>query len=138
MNNYDKFLRGKPMIERVIRHIHLARGQDKDGHPDAHNDKHTLQFQPEVDENGMRDLPRLRDTTWSPAVILIEMTYGYYGSSSGYSAMDRETAKYIMRACNALVPQIADKAIELARADLDAMRQEAQEEARSVMQQVAT
>ncbi len=133
MSKYDEYLKRKPEVERVVRYIRLARGQDAKGNYDSNNDKATFQFQAGMN----RTNPKLLDAAWTPAMILLELSYGYYGSSSGYSAMDELTAGYVMKACNALKGQIAEKAIALAIADLEACRLAAQDEAQSVMNGVA-
>jgi hypothetical protein len=119
VSKIDKYNEVKQVTTRVIDNLTKALGKDR---PD--NDKHLLR----VDYTGKHT------NNWGDAVLHVHASYGYYGSSSGYRAMDKDVAKYLERAINTLMPQIAELAMELARKDLEAARLDARKEAEEILQ----
>lgn len=73
--------------------------------------------------------------TWSPMAFQIDASYGYYGSSSGYSVTSKELGEYLAKAINAHKAMLLDHAVKLAAADAETARKSAEEEARSVLQE---
>jgi len=71
---------------------------------------------------------------WSDACIHLHASFGYYGSSSGYSAMDEETGKYLTAAIAKHGRLLFDTAVKMAADDAEKARKEAEEEAKSVLQ----
>lgn len=127
MSKYDQFLELQAKVAGVVKAFFYATHRNGAGDYDRQNDKATFHFQ----FNG------LLNDSWTPAKIYVEMAHGYYGSSSAYNDMNNEAGTYIARACNEMKQQIADKAIELARQDLEAAKQAAQAEALQVLDTVA-
>ena len=123
MTKYETFLKKQAIVSNTISAIRRALGQRNDGTKDSQNDKATFCFS----FNGLANAP------FSPAKIWLDMSHGYYGSSSGYSDTSEETAQYVVRACNALAKEIALKAMDLAQQDLAQAQAEAQSEALVVL-----
>jgi hypothetical protein len=65
--------------------------------------------------------------------LTLHASYGYYGSSSGYKAMNENVAKYFVKALNNHVKKIAFEAIELAKKDMEMAAKEAKIEAQRVL-----
>jgi hypothetical protein len=107
------------VAQNIQSNLTKARGLDR-----SDNDKHHI----EVSFTG-----KLDPDNWGDATLRLHASYGYYGSSSGYRAMDTETAKYFVRAINECIGLIADTAIELAKNDAEKYRLDAMEEARMII-----
>ena len=75
----------------------------------------------------------LSNAPFSPMKMLIDCSYGYYGSSSGYSATSQALGKYLAQAITASMPQLLDRAVALAERDADKARKVAEDEARAVL-----
>lgn len=129
MTHYEQYHKERPEITQAIKNIRLSMGKKENGEKDPQNDKATFRFSAGMN----RQKPKLLNETWTPALLTLQMSYGYYGSSSGYRSIDETTALYVMRACNELKVEIAAKAIALAERDLEKLRQRAADEARDVL-----
>lgn len=123
MSKYDAFLHKQAVVRKVKMAVKLSLAQHTDGTRNHSNDKASFSFR----FNG------LANVQFAPIKLWLDMTYGYYGSSSAYSITSEEVGAYIARACNALSDDIARKTIELAQQDLDKAQEEARDEALSVL-----
>ena len=123
MSKYNAFLHKQDMVRKVKGAINLSLGQHTDGTRNSSNDKASFSFS----FNGLANAP------FAPIKLWLDMTHGYYGSSSAYSNTSEEVGAYVARACNALSNDIARKTIELAQQDLDRAQEEARDEALSVL-----
>jgi hypothetical protein len=132
MTAYEKALEMDRVARRVINGIRLARGQKPDGSYDSNNDKARIM----IWQGFNRKAPELLNSDWTPAKLYLEMSHGYFGSSSGYNDMCEEIAYYMMKAMQCLIPAIADKAIELVKKELESAKTAAKKEAESVLQEV--
>jgi hypothetical protein len=126
MSKIDKFKEQKTIYENLKYHLFNATARKKDGTTDSNNDKASLYIR--YSEKHTPD--------WQDAILTLHASHGYYGSSSGYSDMDKYIATYMVKALNKHLRQIADEAIELARLDMEKARREAEEEAKEVLQEV--
>ena len=63
---------------------------------------------------------------------------GFYGSSSCSAYDSPRMAKYILAAINARMPQLSELAILLSQQDVEKKRLAAEEEAKSVLQQIVS
>lgn len=105
--------------------VDLAKARDHTlGLDSPNNDKHI--FLVEFTGIGLR-------SNWSPMLFSIEAAYGYYGSSSGYSASSKELGAYLARAISRNAKLLLDLAVSLAEADAEKARKEAETEAREVL-----
>jgi len=123
MSKYDVFLHKQDVVRKVKMDVKLSLGQRMDGIRDSSNDKASFSFS----FNGLANAP------FAPIKLWLDMTHGYYGSSSAYSNTSEEVGAYVARACNALSNDIARKTLELAQQDLDKAQDEARDEALSVL-----
>jgi hypothetical protein len=73
------------------------------------NDKHTIRC----------EFIKLENSTWTPALLRLEATYGYYGRSSGYCAMSAEFGRFIAAAITERGASILARAAELAEAEAE-------------------
>ena len=74
---------------------------------------------------------------WTPMCFQIEASYGYYGSSSGYTVTSEELGRYLAKAINLHAATILDCATKLAADDAEKARKAAEDEAKAVLQQAA-
>lgn len=123
MSKIEEFNKAKAIAGKVADSVAKCLGRDS---PD--NDKHTARA----------SFCKVTDAPFSPMMFSIDCSYGYYGSSSGYSATSSELGKYLAVAINSRIMELLDDAAALARADADRARVAAQEEARSVLEETAT
>ena len=124
MSKIDKYNEQTTITRNVVSDLNLAMGYHEDGNSlNSNNDKHSFYF---------RYIGKHTDS-WSDAIFYLHASYGYYGSSSGYSAMDKNVARYMEKAINQFIQQIAKRAIELAKEDQEKARKEAEDEAKEVL-----
>jgi len=121
MSKIEDYKKAKRIAENVERSINCALGKDR-----KDNDKHYIQ----ISYNGKHT------DSWSDAIMYLHASYGYYGCSSGYSAMNENVAKYMTKAINEYLISISNRAIELAKKDTEKARLEAENEAREVLQEI--
>jgi hypothetical protein len=74
---------------------------------------------------------------WSDMQFRIHASYGYYGSSSGYSATSKELGGYFAKAIEAHAAMLLDHAAKLAAIDAGTARKAAEDEAREVLKETA-
>ncbi len=79
----------------------------------------------------------LCDGNWSEIKLYLHLSHGFHGSSSGYSDTCEDTGKYVAQVLNSMGQTILQKAVELAEADVEKARQEAEYEARLVLQEIS-
>lgn len=132
MNKYEKALEQIKVSNSVIGNIRLALGLYENGSPNDNNDKAYIQFW----QGYNRTKPKLLNDDWTPAILWMEASHGYYGSSSGYNDMNEDVAYYFMKAIQSFTEQIAYKAIEIAEKDMQKAKKEAKEEAEKVLEKV--
>lgn len=91
---------------------------------DSNNDKHRIMFH----FDGLLE-------NWGEIKLRLHLSHGYYGSSSGYSDTCKDTGKYVAIVLNGMGQMILERAVELAKADAEQARLDAEQEARMVLQQ---
>lgn len=126
MSKIDNFNRSAEIYNRVKNNLLNATGRYSNGEHDVCNDKAMLTVY----------YHETHSSNWNEARLFLHASHGYYGSSSGYSDMDKDTAKYFVKALNKHMREIADEAIELAKADMEKARQEAKSEAELVLREI--
>jgi hypothetical protein len=124
MSKIDDYNNQTKITNNVKRNLYLARGYYDDGKElNSNNDKHSLYF---------RYIGKHTES-WSDAIFYLHASYGYYGSSSGYSAMNKDVARYMEKAIDKYIGQIIKTAIEYAEEDREKARKEAENEAKEVL-----
>lgn len=121
MSKIQNYHKAKAISERLFRDAQRALGRDSPS-----NDKHTARAR----------FWKLLGESFTPIAILIDLSYGYYGSSSGYSATSDQMGEYLARAINKNMTMLLDEAVKMAQVDAEKARKEAEEEARAVLQEV--
>jgi hypothetical protein len=118
MSKIEEFNKAKNVADRVADSVAKCLGLDR-----TDNDKHIARA----------IFCKITSDPFSPMMLLIDCSYGYYGSSSGYSATSPELGKYLVAAINSRIKELLDDAAGLARADAHRARIAAQEEAKYVL-----
>lgn len=97
------------------------------GRDSPRNDKHTFSV----------SFQALQNAPFQPMQFSIDCSYGYYGSSSGYSATSESLGRYLAKAIEKHAELLLDTAVELATKDAEKARKAAEDEARSVLNETA-
>ena len=92
---------------------------------DSDNDKHRIYCK----------FVKLNEIYWNEIELHLHLSHGYYGSSSGYSDTSKEMGEYVARVITSIGQMILQKAVQLAEADTEKARKDAEEEAKMVLQQ---
>lgn len=122
MSKIAEFQRVQGVAKRLRDDVQRALGRDSPS-----NDKHIAK---------MRFIQIARGD-WSPLEFQFDMSCGYYGNSSCSSLTSKEIGAYLAAAINERVGALLDRAVELAEKDAAAARKAAEDEARSVLNEVA-
>lgn len=121
MAKIDDFNKAKNVADRIAGQVAKCLGRDS-----SDNDKRTARA----------SFCKLADAPFSPMMFMVDCSYGYYGSSSGYSATSADLGKFLAAAINNRMTELLDEAVILARADAEKARVAAQEEAKSILETV--
>lgn len=118
MTKIEAYKEAKRIAKSVKSSTNLCLGRDT-----PNNDKHTFRCY----------FTGMANESWQPMKLQIHCSYGYYGSSSGYSATSEELGGYLARAIKAHSGLLLDYAAHLAEADCEKLRLAAEAEAREVL-----
>lgn len=97
------------------------------GRDSQNNDKHTATCR----------FHELSKASFQPMNMEVSLEYGYYGSSSGYSATSEEMGKRLAKAITARMPTLLADVVAEAAKEAEAARKAAEDEARSVLAETA-
>ena len=122
MTKIEEYKEAKAVALAVARATQLCLGRDG-----PRNDKHSFRC----------TFSQMISQQWSPMGFQIEASYGYYGSSSGYTVTSTELGRYLARAISLHAATLIDCACKLAADDAETARKAAEDEARSVLQESA-
>lgn len=122
MSKIDKFKEAKFVANTIARNVQCALGRD-----DSRNDKHNVTV----------NFTGLAPGDWSEMQFRVHASYGYYGSSSGYSATSTELGKYLATAIEKHAALLLDYAVKLAADDAEQARKAAEDEAKAVLAESA-
>jgi hypothetical protein len=122
MSKIEEFKKAKRVSEMVAREVQFALGRDS-----SNNDKHHVSV----------SFTGLAPGDWSDMQFRIHASYGYYGSSSGYSATSAELGGYLATAIQKHASLLLDYAAKLAADDAEKARRAAEDEAKAVLQTTA-
>lgn len=85
MSKIEKYREQSKIANKIIVDLNKAQGFNAIGNKDPNNDKHSIGF--------------YKHQIWdSDILIWFHASYGYYGSSSGYSACSSELQPYLIKA----------------------------------------
>lgn len=127
MSKIDEYNKQKNIYQIVKKSLYSATRRDEDGKYNHDNDKASLYL----------TYSGKHTNSWSDAILTLHASHDYWGSSSGYSDMDKDVATYMVKALNNNIKKIADEAIELARLDMKKLRKKAEDEAKEVLQTIS-
>jgi hypothetical protein len=122
MTKIEKFKQAKFVAEKIKRDADRALARD-----DPRNDKGHMSVY----------FTGLAPGDWSDMQFRIHASYGYYGSSSGYSATSKELGEYLAKAIEAHRATLLEHAVKLAAQDAEAARKAAEDEAKAVLTETA-
>lgn len=122
MSKIEKFKEAKSVADKVARNVRCALGRD-----DSRNDKHDVRAR----------FAGLAPGDWADMQFQVHASYGYYGSSSGYSATSNELGKYLAEAITKHAAMLLDYAVKLAADDAEQARRAAEDEAKAILQETA-
>ncbi len=122
MSKIEEFHQALNTASRIAEAVCRSLGRDR-----SDNDKHTARCQ----------FRKIENDTWTPMLLAVDMSYGYYGSSSGYSATSKEMGEYLAKAINKHMATLLDDAAAMAKADAEKARKAAEDEAKAVLEQTA-
>lgn len=120
MSKIEAFKNAMVVSGRIASDIQKALGRDSKS-----NDKHAASCRFAERSSG----------AWSDIVLSLHLSYGYYGSSSGYSATSDELGRYFAKAVNARMSELLDECVKMAMADVEKLRKEAESEALAVLKE---
>lgn len=118
----EKFQAQRSIAQKVKADRDKAFGLDA-----GNNDKHSVSVR-------FVGLTRNSGGGFSAMNFVVEASYGYYGSSSGYDATSRELGEYLAKAIYAHRRELFDDAVTLAKAEAEVARAAARDEARDVLE----
>ena len=121
MTKIEEFKKAKGVSLSVATAVLHTLGRDS-----TRNDKHSF---------GCR-FNGIENATWSPMTFSVECSYGYYGSSSGYSCTSVELGGYLAKAITAHAAILLDAAAKYAAEDAEKCRKAAEKEAHEVLQAI--
>ena len=122
MTKIEEYNKAKSVAAQVASAVEHCLGRDG-----PRNDKHTFRC----------SFSHIINQQWTPMCFQIEASYGYYGSSSGYTVTSEELGRYLAKAINLHAATILDCATKLAADDAEKARKAAEDEAKAVLQQAA-
>jgi len=122
MTKIEEYKEAKRIANSVAEATRLALGRDG-----PRNDKHSFRC----------SFINIANQQWTPMCFQIEASYGYYGSSSGYTVTSKELGGYLAKAINLNATALLDCASKLSADDAERARKAAEDEARAVLQESA-
>lgn len=120
MSKIEEYKQIKDQFISFKDNIKCCLGRDQED-----NDKHLAEI----------TFVRMNDGDWQDIEFNFHAVYGYYGCSSAYSATSKTMGKYLAKAINKNIKYLLDDAVKLAEKDVEEKRQDAEDEARSVLKQ---
>ena len=130
MSKIDQYNEARRDASTIAEDVSKALGRDR-----SDNDKHSARCA--FTRCAGRLEGRIEGESFSPMLFRVDCSYGYYGSSSGYSATSNALGKYLAKAINERMESLLDRAVELAAVDAEKARKDAEEEARHVLAETA-
>ena len=104
MTKIEKYREQSKVASKIIVDLNKAQGFNAIGNEDPNNDKHTFEF--------------YGHQIWDSDIpVWLHASYGYYGSSSGYSACSKELQPYLINALNHYKVDIINYIMEAVKRD---------------------
>ena len=123
MSKIEKYREQDRITTKIIVDLNKAQGLTAIGKNDPNNDKHGIGF--------------YKHQIWDTDIpIWFHATYGYYGSSDGYTACSPELRPYLIGALNHYKMDIVNFIVEQLERDKNKALYECKEEAESILRQI--
>ena len=104
MSKIEEYRRQSEVANKIISNLNRAQGFDIHGNKDPNNDKYIFEF--------------YKQQIWDSDIpVWLHASYGYYGSSSGYSACSPELQPYLIKALDHYKANIINYIIEAVEHD---------------------
>lgn len=118
MSKIEAYKAAASIANQVADNVSKALGRDS-----SINDKHSA----------YASFKGLDNANWGEIKLGVHLSYGYYGSSSGYRATSENLGRYLAKAVSKHMPMLLDECAAMADDDAEKARKEATDEARSVL-----
>lgn len=122
MSKIEAFKIATNLAGRIAGDVSRSLGRDSPS-----NDKHTAVCR----------FAGISNNSFSPILLSVDLSYGYYGSSSGYSATSEELGRYLAAAITKRMSSLLDECVDAAKVDAEKARKDAEAEAQAVLAETA-
>ena len=124
MSKIEKYREQSNVATKIIANLNQAQGFNAAGtNKDPNNDKHTFGF--------------YKHQIWDSDIpVWLHASYGYYGSSNGYSACSPELHPYLIKALDHYKTDIINYIIEAVRHDKHKALLECKSEAEQILKEI--
>ena len=124
MSKIHKYREQSNITNNIISNLKKAQGLKDDGTKDPNNDKYNIDFH--------------KNRIWDTDIpIWFHASYGYYGSSSGYSACSPELQPYLIKALNHYKTDIINYIMEAVEHDKHIALLDCKEEAEKILAEIS-
>lgn len=123
MSKIEKYREQSRVATKIIADLNKAQGFNAIGNKDPNNDKHTIGF--------------YKHQIWDSDIpVWFHASYGYYGSSSGYSACSPELQPYLIKALDHYKTDIINYIMEAVEHDKHKALLECKSEAEQILKEI--
>jgi hypothetical protein len=123
MSKIEKYREQSRIKNKIIVELNKAQGFNAIGNKDPNNDKHSIGF--------------YNHQIWdSDLPVWFHASYGYYGSSSGYSACSPELQPYLIKALDHYKYDIIRYIMEAVRRDEQKALLDCKDEAEKILKEI--
>lgn len=123
MSNIEKYREQGRITTKITVDLNKAQGLNAIGNKDPNNDKHDIGF--------------YNHQIWDSDIpVWFHASYGYYGSSDGYTACSPELQPYLIKALNHYKMDIVNFIIERLEHDKNKALYECKEEAEGILREI--
>lgn len=123
MTKIEKYREQSKITNKIIIDLNKSQGFNAIGNKDPNNDKHTFSFY----EHQIWD---------SDIPVWLHASYGYYGSSNGYSACSPELQSYLLKALNHYKMDIINYIVEAVKHNEHKALLECKSEAEQILKEI--
>ena len=123
MSKIEEYREQEKITTNITVNLNKAQGLNAIGNKDPNNDKNNIGF--------------YKHQIWDSDIpVWLHASYGYYGSSDGYSACSPELQPYLLKALNHYKMDIVNFIVEQLEHDKNKALYACKEEAESILKQI--
>ena len=123
MSKIEKYREQSNVTAKIVADLNKAQGLDSIGNKDSNNDKYSIGF--------------YNHQIWDSDIpVWLHASYGYYGSSSGYTACSPELQPYLIKAINHYKTDIINYIMEVVKHDEHKALLECKSEAEQILKEI--